>query len=89
MAEGVVRLLAADRPRPTGYAPVNTNRRAMRPQNTRGYRDRERTTAKPPGTRRVVSLGDSFHTEGFFKRESSLVRQLFGEGRPQSLESGR
>lgn len=59
-AEGVVRLMAADRPPPTGYAPVNTNRRAMRPQNSKGYRDKERTLAKPPGTHRVVSLGDSF-----------------------------
>ena len=39
MGEVAVRLLAADRPKPTGYAPVNTNRRAMRPQNSRGYRD--------------------------------------------------
>jgi hypothetical protein len=27
----------------------------------------------------LLDLGDSFHTEGFFRRESSLVRQLFGE----------
>ena len=26
-----------------------------------------------------LKLGDSFHTEGFFKRESSLFRQLVGE----------
>ena len=60
VGEAAARLLGADRPRPTGYAPVNTNRRAMRPQNSRGYRDLERTLAKPPGTRRVLSLGDSF-----------------------------
>lgn len=27
----------------------------------------------------VLGLADSFHTEGFFKRESSLFRQLVGE----------
>jgi hypothetical protein len=26
-----------------------------------------------------LKLGDSFHTEGFFRRESHLVRQLLGE----------
>src|SRR5687767_12946192 len=76
MAEGVVRLLAADRPRPTGYAPVNTNRRAMRPQNARGYRDRERTTAKPPGTRRVVSLGDSFAWGASVEFEDAYPQRL-------------
>jgi hypothetical protein len=30
----------------------------------------------------VLGLDDSFHTEGFFRRESSLVRQLAGPGRP-------
>jgi len=29
-----------------------------------------------------LKLGDSFHTEGFFRRESSLVRQLLGEPPP-------
>lgn len=76
MAEGVVRLLAADRPRPTGYAPVNTNRRAMRPQNARGYRDRERTTAKPAGTRRVVSLGDSFAWGASVEFEDAYPQRL-------------
>ena len=28
----------------------------------------------------VLELGDSFHTEGFFRRESSLFRQLVPEG---------
>ena len=28
---------------------------------------------------RYLKLGDSLHTEGFFRRESSLVRQLLGE----------
>jgi hypothetical protein len=39
---------------------VDTDRRERRPINSRGYRDLERTLAKPPGVRRVVSLGDSF-----------------------------
>src|SRR6188472_2536852 len=54
------RLLGAGAPRPTGYAPVNTNRRHMRPQNSRNYRDVEHAIPKPPGVRRVLSLGDSF-----------------------------
>jgi len=28
----------------------------------------------------LLRLPDSFHTEGFYKRESSLLRQLLGEG---------
>ena len=28
----------------------------------------------------LLRLQDSFHTEGFYKRESSLLRQLLGEG---------
>ena len=31
----------------------------------------------------LFNLADSFHTEGFFQRESSLVKQLAGEGRPR------
>lgn len=58
--EAGVRLTAARAPQATGYAPVNTNRRAMQPRNSAGYRDLERTTAKPPGVRRVLALGDSF-----------------------------
>src|SRR5687767_15186418 len=76
MAEGVVRLLASDRPRPTGYAPVNTNRRAMRPQNAKGYRDKERTLAKPAGTRRVVSLGDSFAWGASVEFEDAYPQRL-------------
>jgi hypothetical protein len=37
----------------------------------------------------LLRLPDSFHTEGFFKRESSLFRQLLpeaGAGRPQDSE---
>ncbi len=32
----------------------------------------------------VLGLEDSFHTEGFFRRESSLVRQLLPGSRPKS-----
>jgi hypothetical protein len=59
-AEGTVRLLGVAAPRPTGYAPVDTKRRAMQPRNSQGYRDRERALAKPRGVRRVVARGDSF-----------------------------
>ena len=55
-----VRLLGLTEPRPTGYAPVNTNHRALREKNARGYRDLERALTKPAGTRRLLSLGDSF-----------------------------
>jgi hypothetical protein len=75
-AEAGIRLLHADVPRPTGYAPVNTNRRAMRPRNARGYRDLERTTAKPPGTRRLVSLGDSFAWGGGVEFEDAYPQRL-------------
>ncbi len=60
LAEGVVRLLGLADPRPSGYAPVSTRRRGMAPTNSRGYRDKERTLAKPPGLKRLLSLGDSF-----------------------------
>lgn len=58
--EVAVRLLGSAEPRPTGYAPVNTNRRAMRPTNAAGYRDVDHAIPKPPGVRRLVALGDSF-----------------------------
>jgi hypothetical protein len=32
----------------------------------------------------LLGLADSFHTEGFFRRESSLFRQLVPEGTPPS-----
>ena len=76
LGELAVRLLAADRPRPTGYAPVNTNRRAMRPQNSHGYRDLERTLAKPPGTHRVLSLGDSFAWGASVEFEDAYPQRL-------------
>jgi hypothetical protein len=79
VAEAAVRLLGAGRPQPTGYAPVNTNRRAMRPQNAHGYRDRERATAKPAGMHRVVSLGDSFAWGASVE---------FDDAYPQRLERG-
>jgi hypothetical protein len=60
LAEGLVRLLGLADRRPTGYAPVDTTRRAMRPTNSRGYRDLERSPAKPAGVRRLLCLGDSF-----------------------------
>jgi hypothetical protein len=59
-ADVAVRLLGLTEPRPTGYAPVNTGHRAVREKNARGYRDLERGLAKPAGTRRLLSLGDSF-----------------------------
>ena len=55
-----MRLVGADRPRPTGYAPVNTDGRERRPINREGYRDLERAREKPPGVRRILFLGDSF-----------------------------
>lgn len=76
LAEGTVRLLGVGRPQPTGYAPVNTNRRAMRPQNSRGYRDRERATAKPAGLHRVVSLGDSFAWGASVEFEDAYPQRL-------------
>jgi hypothetical protein len=79
LAEGAVRLLGAGQPRPSGYAPVNTNRRAMQPRNTSGYRDLERTAARRPGRRRVVSLGDSFAWGAGVE---------FDDAYPQRLERG-
>jgi len=60
LAEVSVRVLGAADPRPSGYPRVDTDRRERRPINSRGYRDLERTLAKPKGVHRVVSLGDSF-----------------------------
>jgi hypothetical protein len=76
VAEAAVRLLKADKPLPTGYAPVDTNRRFMRPKNSRGYRDLERTVAKPPGVRRVVSLGDSFAWGASVEFEDAYPQRL-------------
>jgi hypothetical protein len=75
-AEATVRLLGLDRPRPTGYAPVDTKRRAMQPRNSRGYRDRERPVAKPAGVRRVVALGDSFAWGASVEFEDAYPQRL-------------
>ena len=71
-----VRLLGLGAPRPTGYAPVDTKRRAMQPKNSRGYRDKERTVAKPPGVRRVLSLGDSFAWGASVEFEDAYPQRL-------------
>jgi hypothetical protein len=76
VAEAVVRLLGADAPPATGYAPVNTNRRAMRPKNSHGYRDRERALPRPPGVRRVLSLGDSFAWGASVEFEDAYPQRL-------------
>lgn len=59
-AEALLRLAGVGAARPAGYAPVNTNLKANRRENSRGYRDFERSLEKPPGVRRLLSLGDSF-----------------------------
>src|SRR5262245_30026848 len=76
LAELAVRLSGAADPQPTGYAPVNTNRRAMRPINARGYRDLKRATSKAPGVRRVVSLGDSFAWGASVEFEDAYPQRL-------------
>jgi len=76
LAEIAVRLLGANRPQATGYAPVNTNRRAMRPHNARGYRDLERTPDKGAGTRRLLCLGDSFAWGASVEFEDALPQRL-------------
>jgi hypothetical protein len=59
VGEAAVRVLSP-RARTSGYAPVKTERRNLRPVNSRGYRDLERPLEKPPGMRRAVCIGDSF-----------------------------
>jgi len=76
VGEAAVRLLGANRPPATGYAPVNTNRRAMRPHNAHGYRDLERTPDKPAGTRRLLCLGDSFAWGASVEFEDALPQRL-------------
>ena len=75
-AEIAVRILGADHPSPTGYAPVDTNRRAARPVNARGYRDLPRAIPKPPGVRRVLSLGDSFAWGASVEFEDAYPQRL-------------
>jgi hypothetical protein len=74
--EAAVRILGMGGPRPTGYAPVDTNRRAARPINARGYRDLPRTIPKPPGVRRVLSLGDSFAWGASVEFEDAYPQRL-------------
>jgi hypothetical protein len=75
-AEGMVRLLGLHAPRRTGYAPVDTKRRAMQPRSSRGYRDRERAVPRPPGVRRLVSLGDSFAWGASVEFEDAYPQRL-------------
>lgn len=56
-AEALVRLAT---PAPLGYPPLSPRARRGAPTNSRGYRDLERALPRPPGTRRVLALGDSF-----------------------------
>jgi hypothetical protein len=75
-AEIAVRLLGADRKRPTGYAPVDTNRRFARPVNALGYRDLPRAVPKPPGVHRVLNLGDSFAWGASVEFEDAYPQRL-------------
>jgi hypothetical protein len=59
LGEAVVRLLTPP-VKKSGYTPVRTEKRDLRPVNSRGYRDLERPRDKPPKIRRVVCIGDSF-----------------------------
>ena len=76
IGEAAVRIGGVDRPHPTGYAPVDTNRRAARPVNARGYRDLPRAIPKPPGVRRVLSLGDSFAWGASVEFEDAYPQRL-------------
>ena len=75
-AEVAIRLVGAAAPKPTGYAPVNTNRRFMRPTNAAGYRDLERAPAKPPGVHRLLALGDSFAWGASVEFEDAYPQRL-------------
>jgi hypothetical protein len=74
--EVALRIVGTGAPRPTGYAPVNTNRRSMRPTNAQHYRDNERAIPKPPGVHRVVSLGDSFAWGASVEFEDAYPQRL-------------
>jgi hypothetical protein len=76
VAEAAVRIAGLVTPRPTGYAPVNTNRKAMRPKNSHGYRDLERALPKPAGVHRVLSLGDSFAWGASVEFEDAYPQRL-------------
>lgn len=71
-----LRALGSDAARPTGYAPVNTDRRFGRPRNARGYRDAERRLEKPAGTRRLIVLGDSFAWGASIEYEDTWAQRL-------------
>ncbi len=75
-AEGAARLILPDPGAPSGYAPVNTRRRWGGPTNSRGYRDLERSLAKPAGTRRIVVLGDSFAWGAGVEFEDAFPQRL-------------
>jgi hypothetical protein len=75
-AEIAIRVLAAGGKHTTGYAPVDTNRRAARPINTKGYRDLPRATPKPPGVRRILNLGDSFAWGASVEFEDAYPQRL-------------
>jgi hypothetical protein len=76
IGEVAARLLGAGNPRASGYAPVNTRRRGMSPTNARGYRDNEHPAAKPPGVRRLLSLGDSFAWGAGIEFEDAYPQRL-------------
>jgi hypothetical protein len=76
VAEAVVRLLGGGEAGPSGYAPVNTDGRSRRPINKKGYRDLERAPARPPGVRRLVSLGDSFAWGASVEFEDAYPQRL-------------
>jgi hypothetical protein len=76
VAEGAVRLVGMADEHPSGYAPINTRRRGMAPTNSRGYRDLERKVAKPPGEKRILSLGDSFAWGAGIEFDDTYARRL-------------
>ena len=76
IAELTARGLGLGRAQPSGYAPINTSLRANRRENARGFRDEERTFEKPPGTRRVVCVGDSFTWGHGVEMEDAYPRRL-------------
>jgi hypothetical protein len=73
LAEAALRLWP--RAARASYAPVGA-RRAYRQQNAAGYRDVPRVPAKPPGVRRVVSLGDSFAWGAGVERDDAYPQRL-------------
>jgi hypothetical protein len=88
-AEVATRLLRLGEPRPTGYAPVNTTRGTKQRLNSRGYRDRETLEVKPPGGRRVVSLGDSFAWGAGVELEDAYpdrLERILNRRRPEPWE---